>query len=513
MDGLSFHKLLKLLDRKYKNAVLNRLSAEGSAIYLSLYKDGAASVLSFSAANPPTFAKVSVAIGESAGALKALAGSVITAFEGRSYDRLGYIRLNRRKPSGKTDCFTLVLEPMGRHANAFLLNSAGMILFNLTVKSIDSDRDIGVGKIYLPPKVNKIFSLDKLAQGVSFLEYLGFYPATAKIADSMAQTAGFEKTVEYLKEELNNGCRFYRDTAGRLFPFQDTNSSLEEIEFERLAQVSANKGGGDERFISEKLLRFYAKGLARYESAGRKLAEELSAALGWENVRGEAELVKANIYNIKGKGMYNLVHYGEREKEMKPYFYNSDKPPLKYMEELFKKAGKLRRSIPHINKRLAEVTQLEHAAREQIYFIGKADPSELKEIFQILNKDRGGKVSKQDFHRFEYNDSVIYIGKNSASNHRLVFRFAKQDDIWLHAHNIPSAHVIIRTDGGRVREDTILFAAGLAAHFSKNSGEKSVEVDYTLRKYVKKPPNTPPGYVTYTHYKTVKVAPNNQCSL
>jgi predicted ribosome quality control (RQC) complex YloA/Tae2 family protein len=32
-----------------------------------------------------------------------------------------------------------------------------------------------------------------------------------------------------------------------------------------------------------------------------------------------------------------------------------------------------------------------------------------------------------------------------------------------------------------------------------------VEVDYTLRKYVRKPKGAPPGFALYTHEKTLRV--------
>jgi predicted ribosome quality control (RQC) complex YloA/Tae2 family protein len=508
MDGLTFHKLLKLLDGKYKNAVLNRLSAEGNSLYLTLYKDGIADVLAFSAVQPPTLLKVPVAIGESFGALKAVTGSTVTGIDGRNYDRLGFIHLKKRKPSGKMDDFMLVLEPMGKHANAFLLNEAGMIQFNLTVKSIDPDRDIGVGKRYIPPKINKRYSLDKPEKG-DFSEYVGFYPPTAKIANTMAAESGFEKTAAYLTHELNNGKLFYHDAAGRIFPFQDKQNSFTEIEFDELTAATQKRERG-ESAIYDRLLKFYLKSLKRYEDIGKKLEDEAAAALKWEKVLAEAELIKANLYQIKEKGVYNLISYGENGEATKEYHYNSDKPPQKYMEDLFKRAGKLRRSIPHIESRLAEIVQLERAAGEQIYFIEKATPTELKELFQLLNqneKSAGNKVSRNEFLTFEYSNAVIYMGKNSASNYKLVFRFANQNDTWLHAHNIPSAHAIIRTDGGRTGEDVIRYAAGLVARYSKTGNEKSVEVDYTLRKHVKKPKNTPPGFVTYTHYKTMNIAP------
>jgi predicted ribosome quality control (RQC) complex YloA/Tae2 family protein len=508
MDGLTFHKLLKLLDGRYKNAVLNRLSAEGNTLYLTLYKDGATEVLAFSAVQPPTLLKVPIAVGDSFGALKAVTGSAVAGIDGRNYDRLGFVRLKKRKPSGKMDDFSLVLEPMGKHANAFLLNEAGMIQFNLTVKSIDPDRDIGVGKLYIPPKINKKYSLDKPKDGVGFSEYVGFYPPTAKIADKMTAESGFEKAVAYLTHELNNGKLFYHDAAGRIFPFQD--GTFAEIEFDELTAAPQKKERG-ESAVYDRLMKFYHKSLKRCEDIRKKLEEETAAALSWKKVLEEAELIKANLYQMKEKGVY--VFYGEDGEKRKEYHYNSDKPPQKYMEELFKRAGKLRRSIPHIEGRLAEIIQLERAAGEQIYFIEKAAPAELKELFQLLNqneKSAGNKVSRNEFLVFEYNNAAVYIGKNSASNYKLVFRFANQNDIWLHAHNIPSAHAIIRTDGGRVGDDVIRYAAALVARYSRANTEKSVEVDYTLRKHVKKPKNSPPGFVTYTHYKTVNVVPQTQ---
>ncbi|MDR2104537.1 MAG: NFACT family protein [Deferribacteraceae bacterium] len=510
MDGLTFHKILRLLNTRYKGAALNRLSAQGSALYLSLYKGGRADVIAFSAAAEPALIKASAAIGKADGALKALTGSIVDVVDGRSYDSLGYIRLSKRKPSGKLENFTIVLEPMGKHANAFVLNAEGMILFNLTVKSIDSNRDIGVGKIYTPPKLNKIYSLSKPAPSanISFLEYIGFYPPTAKIADNLSLSIGFDKALEYLNRELESSA-FYRDSAKRIFPFQDAAFSFEEIGFDELTLRAKDREPGSESHISEKLKNFYMKGAQHYESAMKKIMLELSIAEGWQKVQEEAELIKGNIHNINGQGVYKLIHYSPVGEEIKEYRYDSEEAPLKYMQRLFKKAGKLRRSIPHLQRRLADIEQLIMSAREQLSFIESASTADLKELFQLINRDRGAvnAVSQKEFIRVKYADADIYIGKNSAANYRLVFRFAKPSDIWLHAHNIPSAHAIIRTAGGKASEELIIYAAGLVAHFSKHSGEKSVEVDYALRRYVKKPPASPPGYVTYTNYKTVNVPP------
>lgn len=63
--------------------------------------------------------------------------------------------------------------------------------------------------------------------------------------------------------------------------------------------------------------------------------------------------------------------------------------------------------------------------------------------------------------------------------------------------------MIIRGEG--VSEAALEAAAKLAAWFSKGKGV-SVPVDYTLRKFVKKPGGAPMGFVIYTHQKTLIVS-------
>ncbi|MBO2516681.1 MAG: hypothetical protein CW338_05280 [Clostridiales bacterium] len=98
----------------------------------------------------------------------------------------------------------------------------------------------------------------------------------------------------------------------------------------------------------------------------------------------------------------------------------------------------------------------------------------------------------------------IRVGKNSAQNERITSA-ARPGDIWLHAKDIPGSHVVIRREGNApVPEEDILYAARLASYYSKGKG-RSVTVDYTDRKYVKKPAGTPEGFVTYTGQRSLLV--------
>lgn len=111
--------------------------------------------------------------------------------------------------------------------------------------------------------------------------------------------------------------------------------------------------------------------------------------------------------------------------------------------------------------------------------------------------------------RFVSADGIeIAVGRNSLQNDRLT-QAAGANETWLHAKELPGSHVIIRAEG-EIPRKTMQQAALLAAWFSKGKNSSTVPVDYTLRKYVKKPSGAAPGKVIYTHQKTVYVTAEEQ---
>ena len=77
--------------------------------------------------------------------------------------------------------------------------------------------------------------------------------------------------------------------------------------------------------------------------------------------------------------------------------------------------------------------------------------------------------------------------------------------MWLHVKNYHGAHGVIISRNSSIPESVIIRAAEAVAYYSEARGASSVEVDYTLRKYVKK--LNRPGLVRYTDNKTVTVRP------
>ena len=105
---------------------------------------------------------------------------------------------------------------------------------------------------------------------------------------------------------------------------------------------------------------------------------------------------------------------------------------------------------------------------------------------------------------------MLFVGKNNKQNDFLTTKMARAEDIWLHAKDIPGAHVIIRTEGKEAPPATLMEAAGLAALFSKAGRSKSAPIDYTLKKHVHKPKGARPGMVIYEHQKTIMAAPDEE---
>jgi predicted ribosome quality control (RQC) complex YloA/Tae2 family protein len=103
----------------------------------------------------------------------------------------------------------------------------------------------------------------------------------------------------------------------------------------------------------------------------------------------------------------------------------------------------------------------------------------------------------------------VLVGENAEANDYLVTRVAQPNDWWLHVRAGTGAHVVVRTNGNpqAVPREVLEYAARLAATHSPQRHSSLVPVDYTLRKYVRRPRGAPPGLVTYTHEKTLHVSP------
>jgi predicted ribosome quality control (RQC) complex YloA/Tae2 family protein len=99
----------------------------------------------------------------------------------------------------------------------------------------------------------------------------------------------------------------------------------------------------------------------------------------------------------------------------------------------------------------------------------------------------------------------IIVGRNARQNDHITFTIANSSDLWLHARDIPGAHVIVRSGGQPVDEATLHVAAQLAAHYSQRRGDGAVPVAVTARRLVTRVPGGRPGQVNFRQEQTLVV--------
>jgi predicted ribosome quality control (RQC) complex YloA/Tae2 family protein len=116
-----------------------------------------------------------------------------------------------------------------------------------------------------------------------------------------------------------------------------------------------------------------------------------------------------------------------------------------------------------------------------------------------------------DPRRFVSSDGFpILVGRSPEGNDFLTGHLARAQDWWLHVQGRPGSHVVIRVPdrSGNVPRRTLIEAAQLAAYYSQARDDGKVAVDYTLRKYVRKPRKAKPGLVTISQEKTISISPD-----
>jgi predicted ribosome quality control (RQC) complex YloA/Tae2 family protein len=113
--------------------------------------------------------------------------------------------------------------------------------------------------------------------------------------------------------------------------------------------------------------------------------------------------------------------------------------------------------------------------------------------------------------RFVSSDGLpILVGRDNDGNDYLTVHLARSEDLWLHVQNFSGSHVVVRprTRTSGFPRRTLVEAAQLAAYYSQARDHGKVTVNYTLRKYVRKPRKAKPGLVTITQEKSIVVSPD-----
>ncbi len=228
---------------------------------------------------------------------------------------------------------------------------------------------------------------------------------------------------------------------------------------------------------------------------------ELLQTYGYEVAEGDTKITVINYYDGKEltipldptlTAVENANRYFNKYNKLKRTYEAS----LKLVEES--------------KQTLEQLLTLQHSMEMATT---EADLAEIREemvlagLMKAKPMKRSG-VKKEESRPLHYISSDgfhMYVGKNNLQNDRLTFKFANAKDLWFHAKQMPGSHVIVKLEGAEdVPDATYEEAARLAAYYSSGKTSPKVEIDYTRRGNLKKPPQANPGYVIYhTNYSMV----------
>ncbi|MEX2527159.1 MAG: NFACT RNA binding domain-containing protein [Gemmatimonadota bacterium] len=309
------------------------------------------------------------------------------------------------------------------------------------------------------------------------------------------------------------------------FRFQPTETLLEAFQRSR-QEADGDFPARDALGLSSGMMDAARKQAERAERRAAGLRRQLEEAPDPTTLRAVGDLILARFHLVpRGKGEVALPNFqgGEQVVTLDPTLAPQENAEKYYQEAA--RAARARTALPDSIQAaelqgkgwrdlLAAVEAGERPPARLAEALDKAMGSSWREVRTGRQGREGGVGGKAGpalpYRTFRTSGGLeIRVGRGGRENDDLTFRHSAPDDIWLHARHTQGAHVILRwnrDDNPPARD--LLEAASLAAHFSRARSSGSVPVDWTRRKYVRKPRKSPPGRVTPQRVKTVLAEPD-----
>ena len=488
---------------------------------------------------------------------KHLNGGRIVSVEQPGLERVLVITVEHRDEMGDLVRRKLITELMGKHSNIILCTEEDNILD--AVKRIpfhiSSVREVLPGRTWFIPQTQN--KTDPLALTEdTFLEKVTERPdhlshaivgALTGMSTQMAEeicfragldggtacsaldrTAGVHLAHTFLRvmEDVRSGCFspavWYRGDAPEQFsamqmtmygdmtcrPFTSVSSMLVSFYSEKERVTRIRQKSADLRHVVQTALERASKKLQLQEKQMRDTEKR-------DKYRIYGELLNTYGYSLEpGARSMEAVNYYDGTNVTVPL-----DPQLSAQEnakKYFDRYSKLKRTAEaleeHIRATQDDIEHLESISASLDLALNEADLAgireELTESGYLRRHTEKGKKKKtppaEPLHFVSSEGFDIYVGKNNYQNEDVSFRIAAPSDWWFHAKGMPGSHVIVRTEGRELPDSAYEEAARLAAYYSRGRLAPKVEIDYTLKKNLRKPAGARPGFVVYyTNYSMI----------
>lgn len=478
-------------------------------------------------------------------------------------ERILYFDFEASNELGDMTEITLAVEIMGRCSNLVIINSEGKILDS--IKRVDAEmsreRMVLPGMTYsVPPRDDRLdfrsCTLEDIAKAAEKLPdgelsktlikiFEGISPIVARewvyqAANGADVTKGdmqgelLERLYGVISETAricDSGeytCTAVKDKEGMLkdfsfMPIKQYGSLMDTKEFSSACELLDNFYTERDSLsrMKQRAQDLYKLLTSTSERISRRLAnqrQELAQTAERETLKLYGDLLSANLYRIeKGMGSVSVENfydetYPEIEIKLDKRLTPSQNMQKYYGE--YRKADTAEKILTgQIAKGEEELAYIDSVFDALTRTSGEDDVNELRTELSEQGYIRSSKLkgkppkSRPPLEFVSPEGFKIFIGRNNKQNDMLTTKLAEKTDIWLHTKNITGSHVIIRAEGREVPDETIVYAARLAAFHSRAKNSSQVPVDYVPVKLVKKPAGSKPGMVIFTGNRTLYVTP------
>ncbi len=431
----------------------------------------------------------------------------------------------------------LYIEIMGSCSNIILTNNDNVIID--AIRHISSNREIMPARFYELPSNNKnsilkINSFDKFYSIISSIAVNE--PLDKKISDSFNGLC--RPFIQYVLSKNNNDLKLSFDFIKRIIANIESNSlSCIKTNNDYVIDFSDNNDNlkinffiddyyylkdTDNAFIGFRndILKIVLSHLKKCTKKLDNINNKLNECKKQDEYKLFGELITSNLYRLKDNtDSATLENYYDNNSIITIPMDKSISPN-KNAEKYFKKYNKLKSTLEIVSIQKKETERELNYIESIVYSIENAKTiNDLEDIFDEISenligskntKNTSKKNNKKDTNKnnllkYEINGFTVLVGKNNKQNDELTLKIASKEDYWFHTQSIHGSHVILKTDGKDVDDNTLFECAKLAAKHSKAKLSSNIPVDYCLVKFVKKPSSAKPGMVVYTNYKTLYV--------
>ncbi len=177
-------------------------------------------------------------------------------------------------------------------------------------------------------------------------------------------------------------------------------------------------------------------------------------------------------------------------------------------EALFERARRMERARVQIAERLASVVRERAAAAMRLMATDSATQLDDLGDEAATRAEPSQASGSGPRHYLTTRGLSLLVGRGARQNHELTFGTARPEDLWLHAREVPGAHVILRDGEGRANAEDEREAAEVAAFFSSASDAKGVDVHVARRKHLRAVRGSV-GRVAVSHSETLRVPPRD----